>query len=73
MEKLTQWLKDNRITQRALAAHIGVVESSITDVKKGRQRFTLVVAARIEKATGGKVRAADLADPTEVGQIGRLK
>ena len=73
MEKLTQWLKDNRITQRALAAHIGVVESSITDVKKGRQRFTLVVAARIEKATGGKVRAADLADPAGVGEIGRLK
>ena len=47
MEKLTQWLKDNGITQRALAAHIGVFESSITDVKRGRQRFTLVVAARI--------------------------
>ena len=73
MEKLTQWLKDNRITQRALAAHIGVFETAISDVKKGRQRFTLVVAARIEKATGGRVRAADLADPGEVGEIGRLK
>lgn len=73
MEKLTQWLKSNGITQRALAAHIGVFESTITDVKKGRQRFTLVTAARIELATGGKVRAIDLADPAEVGKIERLK
>ena len=73
MEKLTHWLKTNGITQRALAAHIGVFESTITDVKKGRQRFTLVTAARIELATGGKVRTIDVADPAEVGKIERLK
>ena len=73
MEKLAQWLKVNGVRRNALAAHIGTVPSTITDAIKGRQRLSLVMAVKIELATGGKVRAIDLADPAEVGKIERLK
>lgn len=73
MEKLVTWLKDNKVTRRALAAHVGVVPSIISDGIRGRQRFSLVTACKIELATGGAVKCLDLADPTEIKGCGRLK
>ena len=73
MEKLSQWLKANRVTQRALADHIGVAASAITNAKSGHKRFSLVAAARIELATGGAVKCLELVNPSDIEGFGRLK
>jgi len=58
--KLAEWLKRTGTTQAALAEAIGVSQGRISQIVAG-DAPSLEVALRIEKATKGRVKPADLA------------
>ena len=60
MEKLNQWLEDNKAT--ALADQIGVTKAYIWQLRKGRTSISLKRAFQIEDATGGAVPARSWLD-----------
>jgi DNA-binding transcriptional regulator YdaS (Cro superfamily) len=65
---LSRWQKENRITNRALSVLIGVHESFITHINKGRRRPSAALALRIEQATNGAVTRMELLYPDQKGE-----
>lgn len=60
MENLQAYLLKTNTTQAALAAEVGISRGHMSDIVAGERTPSLPVAARIEKATGGLVRAVSL-------------
>ncbi len=54
---LAAWLADNRISQTAFAARVGVSQGSISSYLIGRHTPRISIAHRIAEATRGKVPA----------------
>jgi transcriptional regulator with XRE-family HTH domain len=73
MEKLANLLRQKRMTRTAFAAHIGVGQGYLSDIMNGKATPSLVVAARIEAATGGAVKCIDMVDPAMIATIGRIE
>ena len=57
MEKLSTYLKDNAISQRAFAAKIGIHHSVLSRFIANKARPSLTTALRIQRETGGVVSA----------------
>lgn len=57
--RLRQWLADNDVTQAELARRCQYDPGNLHRVLNGKLRPTLVLAAHIERETGGKIMAAD--------------
>lgn len=57
MEHLAHYLADNGIAQRSFAVRVGCSPSYLSDILSGRRLPGLGLAARIERATGGAVKA----------------
>jgi DNA-binding XRE family transcriptional regulator len=60
MENLQAYLAKTNTTQAALAAEVGISRGHMSDIVKGDKTPSLPVAAKIEKVTGGLVRAVSL-------------
>ena len=58
--KLKDYLQQIGITDAAFGELVGVSQSQISRIKRGRSKPSLSVAVAIEKATKQKVRANDL-------------
>lgn len=58
---LDEYLRDHPVTAVAFAERIGKSPASVTRIRKGEQRLSLDLAAKIVAATGGKVTLEDLA------------
>lgn len=58
--QLTTYLEKKGLTPTDFAKQIGVHRSSVVRFCAGTRRPNLATAARIEKATGGKVTTDDL-------------
>ena len=61
--KLSEWLKQNKISNTQFASRIGVHVSFITHINKGRRNVSPETALKIEKATDGKVTIMELLYP----------
>ena len=57
---LSTYFRETKTTATALAEQLGVRVSTITRLREGRRAASLDLALRIERATGGLVRAEDL-------------
>jgi DNA-binding transcriptional regulator YdaS (Cro superfamily) len=64
--KLDQYLRENRITQTAFAAQVGVPVSRVNDWVRGNGKPTLERLAAIQAATGGAVGLADFVEVRDV-------
>lgn len=73
MEKLNTFLRTRRMQRQVFAAHIGVGQGYLSDIMNGKATPSLLVAARIEKATGGAVKCIDLLDPALLEEIERIE
>ncbi|WP_084295522.1 helix-turn-helix domain-containing protein [Cereibacter johrii] len=58
MAKLSQYLTDNRTTQRDFAARLGTSASYLSEIAGGRKTPSLELAFAIERLTAGAVPAA---------------
>jgi len=57
---LRDWMKRNRWTITAIAAELGLESTYMGRIVSRKAQPSLTVAARIERFTGGEVKAADL-------------
>jgi transcriptional regulator with XRE-family HTH domain len=57
---LRVWRKDNKITQEAVAAAIGLHASHISQLENWQKGISLEKAAALEQFTGGAIRVSDL-------------
>lgn len=53
-------MKTNETTQKALARELCINHIHLNAVLRGRVKPSMKLAARIEHATGGKIKAVDL-------------
>jgi predicted XRE-type DNA-binding protein len=60
MRSLSIWLRDKNIRQREFAEHLEITDSTMSQIMTGRRKIGRGMATRIELATGGAVKAADL-------------
>lgn len=63
--KLTDWLKDNKVTQTDFAERIGVTPGFISQICSGTSRPGLDRIGAIHRETLGQVTAADWIDLPE--------
>ncbi|MFQ1700797.1 helix-turn-helix domain-containing protein [Loktanella agnita] len=63
MGTLLDYLKDQKISQRAFARSVGVDPSIISRLAHRSMRPSLDLAVTIERQTGGRVRAASWIEP----------
>ncbi len=59
---LAQYLNSSKQRASELAAAVGCETSTITRILRGERRPSINLAARIERATGGKVTIRDFAE-----------
>jgi putative transcriptional regulator len=59
---LDDYLRENKITETAFAAVIGINQSSVHRLRKGTIRPDIETLARIVSATGGAVTLSDFID-----------
>lgn len=59
--KLETYLKDNSLTDEAFASIVGVSQSQISRIKRGKSWPTRDLVNRIAEVTSGAVTANDLA------------
>lgn len=57
--KLSDWLKQEKMTQAQFAELIGSDQGHVSDLVRGKMRPRLENVVRIEKSTRGAVTAAD--------------
>ena len=69
MKKLDTFLRQHRIKRYVFADHIGIGQGYLSDILTDKAAPSLVVAAKIEKATGGAVRCIDLVDAALLANI----
>lgn len=62
--KLVDWLQQTRTTITEFAALIGVDTSTAHNWMTGRRNPRAVALAKIDEATGGKVRPVDFVNET---------
>jgi DNA-binding transcriptional regulator YdaS (Cro superfamily) len=65
MMTLSQYLKDQNLTQRTFAAQVGVSPSYMNEIVQGVKAPRMTVAAKIERLTGGAVPMAALLVPAK--------
>lgn len=58
MTNLASYIAQNRTTQAAFAAEIGVTQATVSKLVSGAARPSLEVAVRIERLTAGAVPAS---------------
>lgn len=58
--KLVEYLKVRNVTGRALAAHLGVSQPTVSDWATGKKRVPLDRCPYIEQFTGGAVSCEEL-------------
>lgn len=63
MTKLKTYLKNQKIRQSDFASRIGISQGAVSKIAAGEVCPGLAVATRIEKATGGVVKAISFANP----------
>jgi transcriptional regulator with XRE-family HTH domain len=51
-QRLKQWLEDNEMTQRAMAAKLGITDAHMSSVILGKETPGLTLAVKIETLTG---------------------
>lgn len=66
MQTLADYIKQSGLTQDAFARRVGISQSYLNDIAKGRKTPSLPVALRIATASGGVVSVASLV--TEVSR-----
>ncbi|KIU33269.1 hypothetical protein SR39_13580 [Methylobacterium radiotolerans] len=57
--RLTDYLRQQKLTHSEFAALIGATQAAVTRYANGRRMPSLGKLIRIERATGGAVRAID--------------
>jgi len=62
---LLKWQKRNGVTNKAISEMLGVHQSFITHINKGRRKPSANLALKIEQATGGAVTLRELLFPKE--------
>lgn len=67
---LDSWQKEHGMSNRELSVIVGVHESFITHLKKGRRKYSAALALRIEQATGGAVSRMELLYPEQTETAG---
>lgn len=65
MANLTEYRAENGINQRAFSEMVGVHKSIISKIESGVAKPGLDLAARIERATDGQVKAISWLKETE--------
>ena len=73
MEKLATFLRKRRMTRTSFASRLGLGQGYLSDIINGKATPSLLVAAKIETATGGAVRWIDMVDPALLTEIERIK
>jgi transcriptional regulator with XRE-family HTH domain len=58
---LSEYLSDKQISDKAAAEALGIDRSTVANLRTGRRRPSIAIAAKIEAWTKGKVRAATFA------------
>lgn len=64
---LAAWRKANDLTQDELGRRVGVLGSHISQIESRKRTASLGVAVKLERETGGIVKATDLA-PLEAAE-----
>jgi transcriptional regulator with XRE-family HTH domain len=68
--RLDEWLKQKRVRQEDFADMIGVRQSAISHLVRGKRNPSLELMLKIEAATKGKVRPNDWrAEPASTQRI----
>lgn len=57
--KLSTWLSDQKLSDKAFADRLGVAPSTVHRLKNGERSPSIDLLARIEKETAGAVTARD--------------
>lgn len=57
---LSDYFHQNSVEQQTFAKKVGISKSLLSRIKNGTRHPNVVVAQKIEKATGGKIKAAVL-------------
>lgn len=60
--KLSQYLDLKKLTDASFAEQLGISQSQVNRLKNARSMPSWGLAAKIEAATGGKVKLKDFAD-----------
>ncbi|MBA1156907.1 helix-turn-helix domain-containing protein [Microvirga mediterraneensis] len=60
--KLSQYLSETHQTHAQFALKIGATQAAVSRYASGKRKPNLAKLLRIERATGGKVRARDFVD-----------
>lgn len=68
MNNLTEYLKENGITQKDFAARLNVRQATVSRVSRGIAEPSLNLAAAIERETAGQVLAVSLLTATQGAQ-----
>lgn len=57
--RFQDWLKDSVFTQTEVAEKLGITQSAVSHLAKGRKNPSLELMLKIQKVTKGKVRPND--------------
>jgi transcriptional regulator with XRE-family HTH domain len=57
---LSDYFHQNAVEQQVFAEKVGISKSLLSRIKNGTRKPRVEIAKKIEKATGGKVKAAVL-------------
>jgi DNA-binding XRE family transcriptional regulator len=63
--KIKDYLREEKITYSKFAELLGIHIQSLKNISNGNRRPSLVLAIKIEKLTGGKITASQLAEDFE--------
>lgn len=61
--RLSEYLKETKLTQEEFAALVGVTRPFITNILNGKRNPSIQLAIRIDEVTNGKVPLKDLLHP----------
>lgn len=64
--KLSEWQRDNEISDIALGIKLGIHPSHISHIKAGRKRPSPQLALKIEEITKGNVTIMELLYPQRI-------
>lgn len=65
---LSDYFHQSAVEQQAFAKKVGISKSLLSRIKNGTRHPTVTVAQKIERATGGKVKAAVLVGLSKEGK-----
>lgn len=68
MKKLADWLRRNNIGDADFASRVGTDRTTISRIRRGKQRPSLDLAGRIAAATKGAITANDFVEPVAPDQ-----